>query len=278
MASSPIDIDALYAAAPQNFVAERKRLAKALKDAGRREEAKAIERLSRPTVSVWAVNQLARREAGAAHVKKLAALTAHLREAQGSGGGAVAELAAAHRAALAALRAAAEEMLIASGHKPSPPLLAQIVANLRAGVASAELRPRVEEGRLERDVEETGFAGLLDAVADGDARPPAPRAPRTAPPRAAGDEARRRQATQDRERERARAEALAGAEKRARQLETAVAAARKTLERAERAAAAAREALADAEAEREAARAEQARLARELEAAKAEMATLRARR
>jgi len=273
MASPPIDIDDLYAAAPQNFVAERKRLVKAL-------EAKAIERLSRPTVSVWAVNQLARREG--ARVRELAALTGRLREAQGSGGSPFAETAAAHRATLGALRAAAEEILIASGHKPSPHLLAQIVANLRAGVTSAELRPKIEEGRLERDIEEAGFGGLLE-LADGGDRPPPARAPRPAPSERPGDDAaRRREAAaadraRDRERERAREKALGDAEKRTRQIETAVAAAQRTLERAERAADAARGALAAAERQLEAARTEAAQAGKRLEAAEAEVAALRAR-
>ena len=277
MASPPIDIDDLYAAAPQNFVAERKRLVKALKDAGRRDEAKAIERLSRPTVSVWASNQLARREGP--RVKELATLTARLRDAQGSGGGAFAETAAAHRAALGALRDAAEEILIGGGHKPSPHLLGQIVTNLRAGVASAELRPRIEEGRLERDVGETGFGGLLE-LADGGDRPPPPRAPRPAPSERAGDEAARRReaAAADRERDHARAKALADAEKRDKQLETSAAAARRAVERAERNAEAARGALAAAERQLEAARLEAAQIAKRLEAADAEVAALRARR
>src|SRR6185437_10344870 len=53
--------DALYAAAPKAFVAERKRVADALKAEGRTDEARAAARMKKPTASVWAVNQLARR-------------------------------------------------------------------------------------------------------------------------------------------------------------------------------------------------------------------------
>jgi hypothetical protein len=295
MASSPIDTESLYAAAPQTFVAERKRLAKALRDAGRRDEAKAIERLSRPTVSVWAVNQLARREP--TRVKELGVLAARLRDAQASGGGAGAymETAAGHRAALAALRARAEEILIEGGHKPSPQLLGRIVGNLRAGVANPELRPRSEEGRLERDLEESGFSGLFELSDDRtarDDRPGAPAPARSAAPKGAkatkggaDERARREQARAgDREREQARARdqererALAEAERKARPLRAAAAAAGRTVERAARALEAARRALAEAERSLAAARADETRLSKDLAAAEAEIAAHRQRR
>ena len=76
-----LDVDALYAAPPARFVEERKRLARALRAAGRRAEAQAIEKLTRPTVSVWATNQLARRER--ARVGELLELTDWLRDIQG---------------------------------------------------------------------------------------------------------------------------------------------------------------------------------------------------
>ena len=118
-----LDVDALYAAPPARFVEERKRLARALRAAGRRAEAQAIEKLTRPTVSVWATNQLARRER--ARVSELLELTDRLRDIQGRGdGGAFAETADRHRAVLAALRTDAERLLGADGHPATPQLLA----------------------------------------------------------------------------------------------------------------------------------------------------------
>src|SRR5436190_3667391 len=54
-------IDELYAADLEQFVAERTRLAKALRDAGDREGAEAFAKLRKPSVAAWALNQLTRR-------------------------------------------------------------------------------------------------------------------------------------------------------------------------------------------------------------------------
>ena len=54
-------IDELYGASLDEFVAERTRLAKELRDAGNREEAQAVAKLRKPNVAAWVLNQLARR-------------------------------------------------------------------------------------------------------------------------------------------------------------------------------------------------------------------------
>src|SRR5204863_2632144 len=54
-------IDELYAADLEQFVTERTRLAKALRDAGDREGAQTVTKLRKPSVAAWALNQLARR-------------------------------------------------------------------------------------------------------------------------------------------------------------------------------------------------------------------------
>src|SRR3954454_9888451 len=53
--------DSLYEASPREFVAERKRVRDALVAAGHADEARAVAKRKRPSASVWAVNQLARR-------------------------------------------------------------------------------------------------------------------------------------------------------------------------------------------------------------------------
>src|SRR6478752_1021545 len=54
-------LDELYAAAPGDFVAERSRLAKALKADGRGEEAAELAKVRKPPLAAWVLNQLARR-------------------------------------------------------------------------------------------------------------------------------------------------------------------------------------------------------------------------
>ena len=63
------EVDALYAADPEGFVAARQALAKRLRSEGDREKAAEVAALRRPTAAAWAVNQLARR-----HPDRLAAL------------------------------------------------------------------------------------------------------------------------------------------------------------------------------------------------------------
>ena len=55
------EVDALYAADPDEFVEARQALVKRLRSAGDRERAAEVAKLRRPTAAAWAVNQLARR-------------------------------------------------------------------------------------------------------------------------------------------------------------------------------------------------------------------------
>src|SRR5918992_3980472 len=77
-------VDRLHAAPLEEFVAERKRLAKELRGAGEREAAAELAKLPKPTPPAWALNHLAR-EAPAAVSAWLDAV-AELREAtEGAG-------------------------------------------------------------------------------------------------------------------------------------------------------------------------------------------------
>ncbi len=55
------ELDRLYGVPLAEFVGERTRLATALRKEGRRAEAEQVKELRKPSVSVWTVNQLARR-------------------------------------------------------------------------------------------------------------------------------------------------------------------------------------------------------------------------
>src|SRR4051794_11882045 len=58
-----MDADALFEEDPRTFVAARDLLAKELRAAGKRDEAAGVRALRRPSVSAWALNQVARRDA-----------------------------------------------------------------------------------------------------------------------------------------------------------------------------------------------------------------------
>jgi len=224
-------VDRLYAVRPADFVKERNAVAKALKGAGRREEAARVEKLPRPTPSVWAVNQLARHVPGL--VQRLAEATARL---QGGGAGSYAEALGVHREVLKELRAKAEEILAASELRPTLDVLARVVNDLRAGILNPELRPLVEGGRLERDVGEEGMVNPFEQELPR--RPPAA----TPGPAAARDgEADRREA------KRLKEEARLARLRRLKQLREDVAAAEEARTRGEKAVEAARRALNEAE-------------------------------
>ncbi len=75
------DLDSLFAAPPTGFIEERKRIVAALKGAGRKDEAKAVEKIPRPSIAVWTVNQIARRDPEL--VRRLGAITDRLKSAAG---------------------------------------------------------------------------------------------------------------------------------------------------------------------------------------------------
>jgi hypothetical protein len=251
-------IDRLYAVRPADFVKERNAVAKALKAAGKRDDAARVEKLSRPTPSVWAVNQLARHVP--ALVQRLVEATTRL---QAGGEGSYADAVAAHRDVLKLLRAKAEEILEASGLRPTLDVLTRVVHDLRAGVLHPESRSWIEGGLLERDVPEEGAANPFEQelpFASPLAAKSSPASTRKSAPDADAERARRAEA-------RAIEEARLVRLRQLKQLREAVAAAETARERAAKSVEAARRALADAEVKAADAEASLAASRRALEAA-----------
>ena len=227
--ASDDEIGKLFAVSPAAFVKERDAVVKALKAAGRRDEAASVAKLPRPSASVWAVNQMARQ--APALVARLVAATARLQTGEhGNYAGAVAE----HREALKSLRFEAERVLEAGAIRATPDLLARVAHDLRAGVMDPETRSLIERGRLVRDVVEEDALSPFEQEL-----PPAP------PPASKAAAAKDDRAAQERQKE-AEAARLAH-ERRLRELRDAVAAAQATIERAEADVEGARRALAAAE-------------------------------
>lgn len=260
------DLDSLFATAPAGFIDERKRIVAALKGAGRKEDAKAVEKIPRPSLAVWTVNQIARRDPEL--LGRLGAVTDRLQEAAGPE---YAAAAAELRQVMAGLRRRAAEILSGAGHEAGIQLVQRVIANLRAAVGKAETRAILERGRLERDVEEQDVVSLFGAAVDaGAAVPPA----RGKPAPVADGKATKESAAEAKARERARAKEIAAADREVEKLRKADAAARKQVEAAERAVAAAQKALADSEGDLTAARASAETAAEALAQAETDLARL----
>jgi hypothetical protein len=162
-------LDELYAAAPEDFVAVRARLAKALKADGRGEDAAGLAKVRKPPLAAWALNQLARRNRR--DVDLLLDSGNRLREAQaGVLGGAerdsLARAAAAQREAVERLTREAEGLLAERG-SVSPGVVVQIADSLRAAAVSPEGRELLARGRFTGPLESEGFdlVGRLAAPA-----------------------------------------------------------------------------------------------------------------
>lgn len=166
--SDPEAIDAaadeLYGAPLSEFTAARKRLADALKAAGSKAAASAVNKLPRPAMSAWVVNQLWR----AARDDFDALVDAGARVRDGERGALDDQ-----RAALARLRARAATVLTADNHAASPATLQRVATTLQALSALGTWDPD-RPGRLIGDRDPPGFDVMLGAVLDTPA--PAPRA------------------------------------------------------------------------------------------------------
>jgi len=149
--------DALFTAPPRAFVAERKRVAEELKAAGRSDDARAAAKMKRPTASVWAVNQLARRAPD--ELADLLALGASLRagERKLMRGGSADDFMTDARTArqrVAALARRAEAALAESGQQKATVTLARQIAQTlhAASIGDDETRAKLEAGRLAHDL------------------------------------------------------------------------------------------------------------------------------
>ena len=153
------ELDHLYAVEPGEFVAERDRIARELREAGDREEADRVKALRKPSVSAWTVNQLARRERR--QVDLLLDAGHRLREAQAE----PKSLEAARRKqrqAMDALGVAARGILAEEG-RPSEATVKRVMETLQAAAVSAEGRELLARGRLTGDLEPAGFELLTPA-------------------------------------------------------------------------------------------------------------------
>jgi hypothetical protein len=235
------ELEDLFGRPLSEFTAARNELAKRLRKAGQDEAAERIQALKKPSVPVWAVNQLARRHPD--ETRKLLDAGERLRKAQeeafgGGAGTAVREATVVERDAARQLTRLAHNLLSEEGRPPTRDAIERIGALLRAAAVQPESAQLLAAGRLSEEVDATGFGAVVGLA------PAAPERPRG---RSKDDAARqRREEEQRRKRLEAQAERLRRA---AEQAEAKLVRAEQAAEQARAAAEEARDALAAAEAE-----------------------------
>jgi hypothetical protein len=221
------ELDRLFALPLDEFTAARNDAVKRLKSAGEDEAAERVSGLTKPSVPVWTINQLARLDKPA--MRALLDAAAKLRKAQeralaGGDSDALRAAQAQERDALRDLTQRAGGILEESGRPASRAVLERIRSTLGAAALAEQTRAALKAGRLTDEVEMSGF----DALAGIEP------ATRRAQPK---DElAERRQKKAERERERRRLQ------KRARELDERAKAAEKAADEAKEAAEEARQA------------------------------------
>ena len=120
-----MDVEALYEEDPKSFVAARDQLAKELRAAGEREKAAQVKVLRRPSVSAWALNQVARHDGSTIESLLTSVERARVAQDEVLGGGqreTLRDALAERRHALAAVIESARAVIDASGRGADAPL------------------------------------------------------------------------------------------------------------------------------------------------------------
>src|SRR3989440_3015544 len=157
------ELDRLYGLPLEEFTAARNELSTRLRKAGQAEAAESVRTFRKPSVAVWAVNQLARRHADEVH--ELVTAGERLRDAQvtamrGEGADAVRDATAAERESLRKLTRLAERLLSEESRAATHATLERIARTLRSAAVDPAAAALLAAGRLPDEVESSGFAAL----------------------------------------------------------------------------------------------------------------------
>ena len=174
------ELDDLYAAPPTDFTRARNDLAQRLKQAGQVEAAAGVKQLRKPTVPLWAVNQLARRHPD--DVRALLDAGERLRVAQQAAlRGESQELRTAtaeEREILHGLTQRGAELLREAGHSADTKRIAD---TLRAAAVDESGRELLQRGRLSEELEASGFGGFVGMKIPSRSKPEEKRAKAPSP-------------------------------------------------------------------------------------------------
>ena len=162
-------LDQLFETAPEGFVAARNELVAKLDAMGKRKVASEIKALGKPTVPVWAINRLARLEPDKVGALLDAANQLRSAQARALRSKVSAEhlraAAQAEREAVRTLLRSAREVLREANRADAAGLLGRVESTLHAhAVGNQANRELLRRGRVSREAQALGFAGLLDSL------------------------------------------------------------------------------------------------------------------
>jgi len=153
----------LLGVAPGDFVATRNELVRALRAQGDAAGARAIAAMRKPSLALWAIDQLGRRFR--AQVDELLAAGAALRTAQVHDPEGFRAAVAEERRLVATLAERAGAVLESAGHPASEATIERIRRTLRAAAAASDQeRERLRLGTLLAEIEPAGFAQAFAAL------------------------------------------------------------------------------------------------------------------
>ena len=158
------DVDRLYAVPLEDFVAERKQVAKELRAAGDREAAAEVAKLPKPTPPAWALNRLARDEPDA--VGEWLEAAAALRAASENPGAGLRSAMADHREATRKLLGAVRDGARPGGRPLSEPMLERVRALLAGATADPALADALRRGTVVEAGEDAGRVSALTAAGE----------------------------------------------------------------------------------------------------------------
>jgi hypothetical protein len=143
-------VDRLHAVPLEDFVAERKRLAKELRAAGDRDSAAELAKLPKPSAPAWALNHVAREEPAVVGdwLDAAEALRDASSHAGRSGGDALREAIAAHRDATRRVLGTVREQARPNGRELSEPMLDRVRELLQAATADPARAELLRAGRV----------------------------------------------------------------------------------------------------------------------------------
>lgn len=149
MTVSDLESADLYGLPLDDFTEERDKLARRLRESGRKQEAADTAAMRKPTTGAWALNQVARRHSK--HVEWL--IEAHKALRAASDPVSLREASASRRRLVDQVLDTALAVLEEAGHSSSGPVRDRIARTLLAAAADPETEQALQTGTLERPAE-----------------------------------------------------------------------------------------------------------------------------